>query len=80
VIDDVVTDTTITTDGCGEFDLRANTIGGGDEHRVVYLLEGGRIEETAERANACKHGLIVCGFDCIFHQLDGTIASIYVNA
>jgi hypothetical protein len=44
------------------------------------LLESGRIEEATERANTRKHGFVVRGFDRIFHQLDGTIASVDVNA
>jgi len=78
VIDDIVTDAAITTDGRGELDLGTNAIGGRNEHGVVHLLERGHIEEPAERTDARKHGFVVSGFDRILHQLNRAIASVYI--
>ncbi len=62
----------------GEFDLRAYTIGGGDENGSI--TEARRREQATEGAELGKHSRSVGRANCVAHQLHGTVAGVDVDA
>ena len=70
VVDDVDADAAVAAESRRQLDLRADTVGRGDQHRVVHGLDRLPAERPAEAADAAQNSRPVRAFDCLLHAAD----------
>ncbi|CAB4997725.1 unannotated protein [freshwater metagenome] len=79
VVDDVHAHALVLAETGGEFDLRADAIGGGDEQWFVHVLDRREAEHATEAAHTAQDGRSVCALDGSLHLVDGAGALIDVD-
>ncbi|CNH80409.1 Uncharacterised protein [Mycobacterium tuberculosis] len=77
--DQVVADGVVNIECLRNSDLGAHTVGGGSQVGLAVLDELGDIVQAREAAHATNDGGVVGRLDSALHQLNGAIASLYVN-
>ena len=75
----VVTDGVVNIECLRDSDLGAHTIGGGSQVGLAVLDELGDVVQARKAAHATNYGGVVGRLDSALHQLNGAIASLYVN-
>ncbi len=80
VVDDVRPDARRAAGTRRELDLRSHAVGGGDEDRLVVVLEGGDVECPTEAADAGEHRRAVRLLHTGAHLGDGPVALVDVHA
>ena len=77
--DQVVTDGVVNIECLRDSDLGTHTVGGGSQVGLAVLDELGDVVQAREAAHATNDGGVVGRLDSALHQLNGAIASLYVN-